>query len=122
MGRIPAFFKCWCIFWGLSYIAGCATTGYGSIEPKAVPAQLIQPTGLTSILWSTFVNILNNSLLEAILLLMAIILFMRYKALTDQRFNRKEKKEEKIFRDFIDYKSSFDYSNWHFKEDEEHKR
>jgi hypothetical protein len=101
------------------FFSGCGRIATNFAEPRAVPAPLNRNVGLSVITADTALNILQNSLLESIMLLIAVILFIRYRALAkkNQHFSEQQK-EKHNNKNFIDYKSSFDYSNWHFNEEE----
>ena len=98
---------------GVWFFSGCGRIAYDLSAPKAIPAPAVQPEAVGSIALNTLLNILGNSLLELILVVIAIVLYMRYQGFKRQQKIDVFKHNEKAFVDFHNSPSA-----WHFNEEE----
>jgi hypothetical protein len=100
---------------GFAVLAGCASMNSSAVALKAAPAPTAKTTAAPMLVLDTMTNILSNSLLELILLLIAVVTFLRYRAL--HKDNRKQR-VGRVLENVMDLKNAEEDSAWYFKEDE----
>jgi hypothetical protein len=94
-------------------IIGCGRVAYDLSSPKAAATPAAQPSEIFTVAADTLLNILNNSLLEITMVVIAIVLYLRYQAFKHQQRQLVKPQNE---RNYVDLKTH--EGSWHFDEEE----
>ena len=94
-------------------IVGCGRVAYDLSSPKAAAAPAAKPLEIFPVAVDTLFNILNNSLLEITMVIIAIVLYLRYQAFKYQQRQLTRPQNE---RNYVDLKTH--EGSWHFDEEE----
>ena len=95
------------------FIVGCGRVAYDLNSPKAAAIPPVKTSEAFSVAVDTLFNILNNSLLEITMVIVAIVLYLRYLAFKRQQYKLIPSRKG---RDFVNFKT--EESAWHFNEEE----
>ncbi len=94
--------------------AACGALRYSHSAYKTVPVAAPKPIEPYQMVADTLFNVLANSLLEVILLLIAVVLFMRYRH-SRQRGQRQSLQDAPT--SYVAVKNKATHGSWHFNEE-----
>jgi len=95
------------------FVIGCGHVAYDLSSPKATATPVAQPSEIFTIVTDTLLNILNNSLLEMTMVVIAIVLYLRYQAFKRQQRHLAAPQNKSSYVDLKTHEGS-----WHFNEEE----
>lgn len=102
------------LFLSVWFFSACGSLYHSTLTEKAYPAPAMPAAGAAQITLDTILNMLSNSLVELILLLIAVIMFLRFKA----SHRKKSNHEPNQFKNSLHLDGPLENSAWHFDEDE----
>ena len=95
------------------FVTGCGRVAYDLSSPKAAAIPAAKPSEIFTVAADTLLNVLNNSLLEITMVVIAIVLYLRYQAFKYQQRQFTKPQNE---RNYVDLKTH--EGSWHFDEEE----